>query len=98
MRGTERKAMMGLRGFEEAMEIVNRCTLSGEHAEVFYDPEEKSLRAYEVDADSYIDADGFNVTGTTRAEIHDNIRKVDDYLENYQDKMSFKEYLWNIAD
>lgn len=48
--------------------------------------------------DSYIDADGFNVTGTTRAEIHDNIRKVDDYLENYQDKMSFNEYLWNIAD
>ena len=58
----------------------------------------KKLRAYEVDVDSYIDADGFNVTGTTRAEIHDNIRKVDDYLENYQDKMNFKEYLWNIAD
>lgn len=93
--------MKKIKGMEEAKKMIEQVRdLDGEHIEVVYDPEVREVYPYEVTDDHSIETDddkwSFGVASVKDVEKH--ISQIDDFIENYKNKMTWDEYLMTVAD
>lgn len=85
-----------IKGMKEVAGMLKKVKgYDGEHVEVVYSPDTREVYGFEVVDGNWIEQneDEWNVSGKNIETIRKNIADVDEYLEEYKDKMNFETYL-----